>query len=72
MEKNEKATVINLNRIKGLRAEHGETQAETANVLDIHVSSYQLKEWGLVEFKPSELKALADHWEVDIKELFLH
>lgn len=64
----EKQSVVNVNKIKGLRAEHGETQSDVAELLGIHVSSYQNKEWGLTEFKPSELKTLADHWNVDIND----
>lgn len=66
----EKQSVVNLNKIKGLRAEHAETQNDVAKLLNINASSYQNKEWGITEFKPSELKTLADHWEVDIKDLF--
>ena len=62
--------VINLRKIRGLRAEHGETQNDIAKLLNINTSSYQNKEWGITEFKPSELKALADHWEAEVKDLF--
>lgn len=67
----EKQSVINLKKIRGLRAEHEEAQKDVAEILGIHVTSYQDKEWGIREFKPSELKTLADHWGVDISDLFL-
>lgn len=66
----ERQSVINLNKIRGLRAEYGKTQSDMAKLLDINASSYQNKEWGITEFKPSELKALADHWGVEVKDLF--
>jgi len=66
----EKQSVVNLNKIRGLRAEHNETQKDIADILGIHISSYQSKEWGISEFKPSELKTLADRWGVDISDLF--
>jgi putative transcriptional regulator len=69
-ENMEKKSVINLNKIRGLRAEHNETQKDIADILGIHISSYQSKEWGISEFKPSELKTLADRWGVDISDLF--
>jgi len=68
----EKQSVVNVNKIKGLRAEHDETQSDVAELLGISITTYQNKEWGLTEFKPSELKTLSDHWGVDIKELFSH
>lgn len=67
----EKKSVINLKRIMGLRAEHGETQSDVAKVLNISVTTYQNREWGLSDFKASELIALAEHWGVDVKELLL-
>lgn len=67
----EKQSVVNVNKIKGLRAEHDETQQDVAALLDISVTTYQNKEWGLTEFKPSELKTLAEHWNIEISDLFI-
>jgi transcriptional regulator with XRE-family HTH domain len=57
---------MNLNKIKGLMAEHGERQEDIAKLLNINISTVNFKLQGKSEFKVSELKTLADHYKVDI------
>ena len=57
---------MNVFKLKGLMAEHGETQQDIAKLLGIHVTSLYHKLKGTTEFKISELLILAEHYKVDI------
>ena len=57
---------MNVNKLKGLMAEHGERQEDIAKLLNIHITTVNFKLQGKSEFKLSELKTLAEHYKVDI------
>lgn len=57
---------MNVFKLKGLMAEHGEKQEDVAKLLKIHVTSLYKKMKGKTEFKFSEVQILANHYKVDI------
>lgn len=57
---------MNIKKLKGLMAEHGEKQEDVAKLLKIHVTSLYKKMKGKTEFKFSEVQILANHYKVDI------
>lgn len=57
---------MNIAKLKGLMAEHGDTQEDIAKLLNIHVTSLYHKMKGKTEFKFSEVQMLANHYKVDI------
>ena len=57
---------MNVKKLKGLMAEHGERQEDIAKLLKVHITTLNLKLQGKREFKFSEVATLADHYQVDI------
>ncbi|MCM1259663.1 MAG: helix-turn-helix domain-containing protein [Prevotella sp.] len=57
---------MNISKLKGLMAEHGDTQEDIAKLLNIHVTSLYHKMKGKTEFKFSEVQIIASHYNVDI------
>lgn len=62
---------MNVNKLKGLMAEHGDRQEDIAKLLDINITTLNFKLQGKREFKFSEVATLADHYKVDIN-IFLN
>lgn len=61
---------MNLNKLKGLRAERSYTQNDVANFMGISLTSYQRKESGTSQFTASEIIKIAEIFQVDISEIF--
>lgn len=55
--------------IKGLRAEHGESQEDCAKIIGKSVVTYRDKEKGKISFNLDEVAALFKHWGVDFSYL---
>lgn len=55
--------------IKGLRAEHGESQEDCAKIIGKSVVTYRNKEKGRISFDLDEVAALFKHWGVDFSYL---
>lgn len=62
---------MNVNKLKGLMAEHGDRQEDIARLLDINITTLNFKLQGKREFKFSEVVTLADYYKVDIN-IFLN
>ena len=62
---------MNINKLKGLMAEHGDRQEDIAKLLNINVTTLNFKLQGKREFKFSEVVALSQHYGVDIN-IFLN
>lgn len=61
---------MNLEYIKKLRVERGESQHALAHLLGLKTASaYCKKETGRVPFKVNELNTLAKHYDVAIEKL---
>ena len=58
------------NKVKGLMAENGHTQAVIAEMLGITTYALRLKLQGKYEFKASELKKLSDYYNVPVDYFF--
>lgn len=61
---------VNLNKLRGLRAELGLTQEEIADKIGISKHSYNRKERGVRKFTLVEAKKLADLFGLSIEEIF--
>lgn len=61
---------MNLKKLKGLMAEHGDRQEDIAKLLNINISTVNFKLQGKSDFKVNELKTLADHYKVDVNIFF--
>lgn len=61
---------MNVNKIKGLRAENGMTQVELAKLLGMSEQSYVLKEKGRVPFKDYEIASLCKIFKVSASIFF--
>ena len=57
-------------RIKGLRAEHGLSQADMAKIIGITEGSYCLKEVGKYDWKSSEMFTMRRYFKAALDELF--
>ena len=55
--------------IKGLRAEHGESQKDCAKIIGKSVVTYRNKEKGKISFDLDEVAALFEHWGIDFSYL---
>lgn len=51
-----------------LRRRRLETQSDTAKAVGMSVAAYNKKERGLVEFKPSEIAKLKEHFGLTLEE----
>lgn len=61
---------VNLEKIRGLRAEKGLNQDDLAEVLGISTTSYNLKEQGKRQFTVNELGKIARYFDVEVDVLF--
>lgn len=61
---------MNLNKLKGLRAEKELTQKDMAEKLGISSNSYLLKENGKREFSASEVHKMAEIFKVEESYFF--
>lgn len=66
----EKKNYINLSKIKGLRAEHGDTQEDLAAFLGLSLNGYQRKERGETDFKAVEIAMIALKYTVEVNNLY--
>lgn len=66
----EKRPIVNLAKIRGLMAEHGDTQEKVASFLNQSVVSFSKRINGEIEFKPSELYFLAKKYKKPIEYFF--
>ena len=57
---------MNINKLKGLMAEHGDRQEDIAKLLDINITTVKNNLSGKSDFKFSEVQVLAKHFNVDI------
>ena len=55
--------------IKGLRAEHGESQEDCAKIIGKSAVTYRNKEKGRISFDLDEVAALFKHWGIDFSYL---
>lgn len=63
-----------IRKIKLLRVTHGLTQAEVADILGVHVTTYTKKENGYISFSLSEMNLLKHFYNLsndDVVEVFL-
>lgn len=58
-------------KLKGLRAEHGLTQADLAELLGVTRQTYSEKENGNQPFKADELFIISGYFDKPIEEIFL-
>lgn len=58
-------------KLKGLRSEHGLTQADLAKLLGITRQTYAEKENGNQPFKADELFAISAYFDKPIEDIFL-
>lgn len=58
-------------KLKGLRAEHGLTQAHLAELLGITRQTYSEKEIGNQPFKAEELFIISSYFDKPIEDIFL-
>lgn len=58
-------------KLKGLRSEHGLTQADLAKLLGITRQTYAEKENGNQPFKADELFAISNYFDKPIEDIFL-
>lgn len=58
-------------KLKGLRSEHGLTQADLAKLLGITRQTYAEKENGNQPFKADELFAISTYFDKPIEDIFL-
>lgn len=61
---------MNVNKLKGLMGEHGHRQKDICLLLDISPQGLRLKMNGVHEFKASEVKSLADFYDVPVDYFF--
>lgn len=61
---------MNLNKLKGLRAENNMTQSEVAKLLNLSEQSYLKKEKGKVPFKDYEIANLCKIFNVSVTYFF--
>lgn len=61
---------LNLNKIKGIRAEKGLTQEQVAKIISVSSNTYISKENGKIDFKVEELTKIANSFEVPISIFF--
>ncbi|MDT2485545.1 helix-turn-helix transcriptional regulator [Enterococcus hulanensis] len=54
-----------------IRKEHGETQTDLASLLNLSVEGYRLKENGVSQFKSDEMFLIAEHFNLNLDEIFL-
>lgn len=57
---------MNIAKLKGLMAEHGETQQDIAKLLGITATAFAKKMKQPSRFKFDEVKILSQHYKVDI------
>lgn len=57
--------------IKGLRAEHGESQEDCAKIISKSAVTYRNKEKGRISFDLDEVAALFKHWDIGFSYLDL-
>ena len=68
--KKQKKKVITYARLKGLRAQSGESMADLARILGMSESTYISRENGKREFKVSEAKIICEHFNTSAEEIF--
>ncbi|MTI49435.1 MAG: helix-turn-helix transcriptional regulator [Firmicutes bacterium] len=61
---------IDIKKIKRFRLDNKFTQEEIGKYLQISKNGYSLKERGKRDFKPIELKALAELYETNVDDFF--
>ena len=61
---------MNVNKLKGLMAECGHNQKDVSEYLGISTYGFRLKMNGTHEFKASEIKKLADFYNVSVDYFF--
>lgn len=61
---------FNTNKIKGLMAERNETMLDLANLLNLHKNTVSKKINRKREFTVSELKTIADYYNVNVQIFF--
>ena len=59
-------------KLKGLRAEHGVTQADMADLLGVTRQTYTEKENGNQPFKADELFIISGYFDKPIEQIFLN
>lgn len=57
-------------KLKGLRTEHGLTQADLAKMIGVTRQTYSEKEIGNQPFKADELFIISAHFDKPIKDIF--
>lgn len=61
---------VTLNRLRGLRVEHGYTQRDMAEYLGMSVTAYCQREQGICAFRLREAKQIADLFCRSIEQVF--
>lgn len=62
--------IVNTRYIKALRAYHGLSQTELAEVLNSTFQTYNKKENGKTNFSLEELKSLANFFDIPLENFF--
>ncbi len=65
-----KTSGVNVSKIRGLMAEHGETYQDLAKLLNVSERTLVNRMNGINEFKASEINELSKHYQVDNNYFF--
>lgn len=63
---------MNIKKLKGLMAEHGETRKDIARLLNISNSTAKNRLLGKSKFTFEEVKILSQHYNIDINIFLLN
>lgn len=63
---------MNIAKLKGLMAEHGETREDIAKILNVSNSTAKNRLLGKSKFTFDEVKILSQHYKVDINIFLLN
>ncbi len=58
--------------LRALRVQYGYTQEQMANILGVHVGTYNRKEQGLSQFSVIEAKTISDLFNNTIEDIFFN